>query len=93
MANAPQHPAPPAQPPSKPAPPPLEEDAFPPQKFKRPLAQPGDKDYVTGQPTTDEEADRIEKEEADKHAAAKAAREKAQAAAKAATEKAAKPHG
>ena len=41
-----------------------------PPKFKRPLPKPGDKDYVVGQPTTDEEADKVEKEEAEKHAAA-----------------------
>jgi hypothetical protein len=46
------------------------------------LAQPGDKDYVTGAPTTDEEADRIEKEEVDKHAAVlKEAKDRAAAAA------------
>jgi hypothetical protein len=40
-----------------------------PPKYKRPLPQPGDKDYVTGQPATEEEADKIEQEEAEKHAA------------------------
>jgi hypothetical protein len=47
-----------------------------PPKYKRPLPLPGDKDYVTGQPASEEEADRIEKEVADKYAARLQAKER-----------------
>ena len=72
MSTTPTHPQPPPQQPAKPASKPAV-DSEEPQKYKRPLPQPGDKDYVTGQPISDEEADKVEKQEADKHAAAKAA--------------------
>jgi hypothetical protein len=65
--TTPSQPAKPAAPPAPPAKP--ADDG--PVKYKRPLPQPGDKDYVVGQPTTDEEADKVEKEEAAKHEAAK----------------------
>jgi hypothetical protein len=69
MTTTPTHPQHPPQP-AKPAP---KADDDGPQKYKRPLPQPGDKDYVTGQPISEEEANKVEKQEADKHAAAKAA--------------------
>jgi hypothetical protein len=70
------------------------EDPPAPKKYKRPLPQPGDKDYVTGQPSSEEEADAIEKAEAEKYAHAKATREaeaKAREAAKAPAAPAAAP--
>jgi hypothetical protein len=87
VVNTPSHPhsPPPSSQPAKPAPKPAV-DSEEPQKYKRPLPQPGDKDYVTGQPIDDEEADKVEKQEADKHAAAKQEADK-HAAAKAAAAK------
>lgn len=38
-------------------------EPHPPQKFKRPLPQPGDNDYVQGQPVNEEEARRVEQED------------------------------
>jgi hypothetical protein len=75
MTTTPTHPHSPPPPPQQPAKPASKPavDSEEPQKYKRPLPQPGDKDYVTGQPISDEEADKVEKQEADKHAAAKAA--------------------
>jgi hypothetical protein len=67
----------PQPPPQSPKPASKGTDDAPP-KYKRPLPQPGDKDYVAGQPVSDEEADKVEKEVADK-AAAKAAADKAAA--------------
>jgi hypothetical protein len=48
-------------------------DLHPPQKYDRPLPQPGDKDYVVGQPIDDEEADRVEKEDEERFARGQAA--------------------
>ena len=70
MVTTPTHPQPPPTPPAKPPAKPADEE---PPKYKRPLPKPGDKDYVAGQPVSDEEADKVEKEVAAKHAAAKAA--------------------
>ena len=75
MTNHPQPPAPPARPaqPAQPAKPqaPSPSSAEPhPQKYDRPLPQPGDKDYVVGQPIDDAEADRVEKEQEERYAAA-----------------------
>lgn len=86
MANPPQPPVPPARPPqqptqpARPQAPPKEPNSDaepqPPQKYERPLPQPGDKDYVVGQPIDDAEADRVEKEQNERFAAAqKAAQE------------------
>ena len=38
-----------------------------PQKFRRPLPQPGDSDYVVGQPVNEEEAQRMEQVEQDRY--------------------------
>ena len=38
-----------------------------PQKFRRPLPQPGDFDYVAGQPVNEEEAQRMEQVEQDRY--------------------------
>ena len=43
-------------------------EPHPPQKFKRPLPQPGDPDYVAGQPVNEEEAARMEQLEEDRYA-------------------------
>ena len=43
-------------------------EPHPPQKFRRPLPQPGDPDYVAGQPVNEEEAARMEKLEEDRYA-------------------------
>ena len=42
-------------------------EPHPPQKFKRPLPQPGDPDYVAGQPVNEEEAARMEQLEEDRY--------------------------
>jgi hypothetical protein len=42
-------------------------EPHPPQKFKRPLPQPGDPDYVAGQPVNEEEAARMEQVEEDRY--------------------------
>jgi hypothetical protein len=42
-------------------------EPHPPQKFKRPLPQPGDPDYVAGQPVNEEEARRMEQVEEDRY--------------------------
>ena len=42
-------------------------EPHPPQKFKRPLPQPGDNDYVAGQPVNEEEAARMEQVEEDRY--------------------------
>ena len=39
----------------------------PPKKYRRPLPQPGDNDYVSGQPVNEEEAARIEGEEEERY--------------------------
>jgi hypothetical protein len=75
MTNHANQPAPPAKPAQAPPAAKPEDDA--PVKYKRPLPKPGDKDYVVGQPVDDAEADKVEKEEAEKHAAAKKAKEEA----------------
>jgi hypothetical protein len=87
MANPPQPPARPSQPaqsaqPAKPqAPPqgPSSTEPHPPQKFKRPLPQPGDSDYVVGQPIDEEEATRVEREDEERYARGLAAVQEAQA--------------
>ena len=43
-------------------------EPHPPQKFKRPLPQPGDNDYVQGQPVNEEEAARVEAEDEERFA-------------------------
>jgi hypothetical protein len=43
-------------------------EPHPPQKFRRPLPQPGDNDYVAGQPVNEEEASRMEQLEEDRYA-------------------------
>jgi hypothetical protein len=48
-------------------------EPHPPQKFKRPLPQAGDPDYVAGQPVNEEEAARMEKLEEDRYAYAQQA--------------------
>jgi hypothetical protein len=73
MAHPPQPPAPPAKPPQQPAQParpqvPAAAEPHPPQKYDRPLPQPGDKDYVVGQPVDEEEASRVEKEDEERFA-------------------------
>ena len=45
-------------------------EPHPPQKFKRPLPQPGDNDYVQGQPVNEEEARRVEQEDEERSSAA-----------------------
>jgi hypothetical protein len=81
MPNHPQPPVPPARPaqPTQPAKPqaPPSSDLQPPQKYERPLPQPGDKDYVVGQPIDDEEADKVEKEQNERYAAAQKAAQEA----------------
>lgn len=77
MSNS-QPPAPPAQP-AKPQSPPVATELHPPQKYDRPLPQPGDKDYVVGQPIDDAEADRVEKEQEERYAAAQKAAQEAEA--------------
>jgi hypothetical protein len=68
MASQPQPPASPqhrqshAQEPSP--------DLREPQKYDRPLPQPGDRNYVVGQPIDDAEADKVEKEQHERFAAA-----------------------
>jgi hypothetical protein len=87
MPNHPQPPAPPARPPqpaqpAKPSSPPpsgLATEPQPPQKYDRPLPQPGDKDYVVGQPIDDEEADKVEKEQNERFAAAQKSAHEAEA--------------
>ena len=54
-------------------------EPHPPQKFKRPLPQPGDPDYVAGQPVNEEEAARMEKLEEDRYAYAQQAAKDAEA--------------
>ena len=54
-------------------------EPHPPQKFKRPLPQPGDPDYVAGQPVNEEEAARMEKLEEDRYAYAQQAARDAEA--------------
>ena len=54
-------------------------EPHPPQKFKRPLPQPGDPDYVAGQPVNEEEARRMEKLEEDRYAYAQQAAKDAEA--------------
>jgi hypothetical protein len=54
-------------------------EPHPPQKFKRPLPQPGDPDYVAGQPVNEEEAARMEKLEEDRYAYAQQAGRDAEA--------------
>ena len=48
-------------------------EPHPPQKFKRPLPQAGDPDYVAGQPVNEEEAQRMEQLEEDRYAYAQQA--------------------
>jgi hypothetical protein len=47
-------------------------EPHPPQKFRRPLPQPGDNDYVQGQPINEEEAARVEAEDEERYARAQA---------------------
>ena len=54
-------------------------EPHPPQKFKRPLPQAGDPDYVAGQPVNEEEAQRMEKLEEDRYAYAQQAAKDAEA--------------
>jgi hypothetical protein len=54
-------------------------EPHPPQKFRRPLPQPGDPDYVAGQPVNEEEAARMEKLEEDRYAYAQQAAKDAEA--------------
>ena len=42
-------------------------EPHPPQKFRRPLPQPGDNDYVQGQPVNEEEAQRVEREDEERY--------------------------
>jgi hypothetical protein len=42
-------------------------EPHPPQKYKRPLPQAGDPDYVAGQPVNEEEAQRMEQLEEDRY--------------------------
>lgn len=49
----------------------------PPQKFKRPLPQPGDNDYVQGQPVNEEEARRVEQEDEERFARGQASAQEA----------------
>ena len=52
-------------------------EPHPPQKFKRPLPQPGDSDYVQGQPVNEEEARRVEQEDEERYARGQAAAQEA----------------
>ena len=91
MPNPPQPPAPPAKPqqPAQPAKPhspsqsapatPASEQRTPPQKYERPLPQPGDKDYVAGQPIDEEEANKVEKEQDERYAAGQKAAQEVEA--------------
>jgi hypothetical protein len=87
MANPPQPPAPPAKPPqpAQPAKPEAPQqgagaaEPHPPRKFRRPLPQPGDNDYVVGQPVDEEEAARVEREDEERYARGLAAAQEAQA--------------
>jgi hypothetical protein len=54
-------------------------ELHPPQKFKRPLPQPGDKDYVVGQPVDEEEASRVEREDEERYEHGQALVKEAQA--------------
>jgi hypothetical protein len=52
-------------------------EPHPPQKYRRPLPQPGDNDYVAGQPVNEEEAARVEAEDEERYARAQAAAQEA----------------
>lgn len=54
-------------------------EPHPPQKYKRPLPQPGDSDYVQGQPVNEEEADRVEREDEERFERGQAAAREAEA--------------
>lgn len=54
-------------------------EPHPPQKFRRPLPQPGDNDYVVGQPVNEEEAARVEREDEERYARGLVASQEAEA--------------